>query len=106
MKSYGSIKNVKNFFLAFFLSFLKIFTVRFFVKKKFVGAVFPRPTTRFGNFTGFRPNPIFDMESSHKGHPKPNIRYFDAFENAIIDGDGILIKTPGFYECEGNVMIY
>ena len=36
------------------------------------------------------------------GHPKPEVRYFDAFENEINDSQGILIKSPGFYECEGK----
>ena len=37
-----------------------------------------------------------------EGHPQPTVRYYDAFENEVADEDGILIKTPGFYECEAS----
>ena len=36
------------------------------------------------------------------GHPAPVVRYYDAFENEVKQNDGILIKTPGFYECEAS----
>ena len=40
-----------------------------------------------------------------EGHPAPVVRYYDAFENEVSEDDGILIKTPGFYECEGGVHV-
>ena len=39
-----------------------------------------------------------------EGHPAPVVRYYDAFENEVSENDGILIKTPGFYECEGRTL--
>ena len=39
-----------------------------------------------------------------EGHPAPVVRYYDAFENEVAENDGILIKTPGFYECEGSTL--